>query len=247
MSRDLFIGMKMIELKCSFCHKPIAVKAKHINYKRKIGQTDFYCSKKCSYDSFKCGTIIKTCLYCHNSFETTDGCESPKCCSKKCAGKYSQSFIDPHDISEGLKRAWGRGDFKTVAEKIRKYKTCPTCKNRFYGAKTYCSLLCLKNSDVKVRISTTRKEMFQSGKLRVTGGTTKWIPYNNIKVQGSYEYRTCVILDKWVKFNKISKWEYTKDRFSYIGLDGKTHNYLLDLSSVSILTSSTSAFFKIIS
>jgi hypothetical protein len=81
---------------------------------------------------------------------------------------------------------------------------------------------------INIKISETRKKMFRDGKLRVTGGTTKWIPYDNIKVQGSYEYRTCVVLDKWVKSNKISRWEYTRDRFSYVGTDGKTHTYLLD-------------------
>lgn len=70
--------------------------------------------------------------------------------------------------------------------------------------------------------------MFHDGLLRVTGGTTKWIPYKNIKVQGSYEFRMCVILDKWKMCNKIKDWEYTKDRISYIGTDGKLHNYLLD-------------------
>lgn len=70
--------------------------------------------------------------------------------------------------------------------------------------------------------------MFKEGKLKVTGGTTKWISYKGIKVQGSYEYRTCCILDKWIELGKISRWEYTNDRFSYDGMDGKTHNYLLD-------------------
>lgn len=70
--------------------------------------------------------------------------------------------------------------------------------------------------------------MFQSGNLKVTGGTTKWVPYKDIKVQGSYEYRTCLILDKWVGLKKISEWEYTNDRFHYIGIDGNTHNYLMD-------------------
>ena len=70
--------------------------------------------------------------------------------------------------------------------------------------------------------------MFNSGTLKVTGGTTKWIPYKDIKVQGSYEFRTCFILDDWKNLGKIKKWEYTNDRFKYIGIDGKTHNYLLD-------------------
>ena len=204
------------------------VKAKHINYKRKIGQTEFYCSKKCCYNSAKCETITKTCLYCHSPFETDNGCDSPKCCSKVCSGKYSQSFADPIAISNGLKKAWRRGDFIRSVEKSKKYKTCSICGNRFYGNKTYCSLLCLQNAGVNAKISATRKQMFRSGNLKVTGGTTKWVPYKNIKVQGSYEYRTCVVLDKWLASKKISRWEYTNDRFNYTGVDGNPHNYLLD-------------------
>lgn len=31
-----------------------------------------------------------------------------------------------------------------------------------------------------------------------------------------------------VELNQIKKWDYTFDRSSYIGLDGKLHSYLLD-------------------
>ena len=58
--------------------------------------------------------------------------------------------------------------------------------------------------------------------------STKWHLYKNIKVQGSYELRTCKILDEWKSIGKIHNWEYTKDRIQYIGLDGKSHSYLLD-------------------
>lgn len=70
--------------------------------------------------------------------------------------------------------------------------------------------------------------MFKNKTLTVTGGTTKWIKYKNISVQGSYEYRACIILDKWKSDGKIRDWEYTNDRVQYVGLDGKNHNYLLD-------------------
>jgi len=218
----------MIEMTCSFCNSPMVVKAKHINYKRKMGQTEFYCSKKCGYDSSKCEIVTKTCLYCRVPFQVRGGHDSPKCCNKICSAKYSQSFVDTTAISDGLKRAWSRGDFIKSAEKSRKYKTCSICGNRFYGHKTYCSLLCLQNAGVNAKISATRKQMFRNGNLKVTGGTTKWISYKDIKIQGSYEYRTCLILDKWEELKKISKWEYTNDRFRYVGIDGNIHNYLMD-------------------
>ena len=49
-----------------------------------------------------------------------------------------------------------------------------------------------------------------------------------MKVQGTYELKTCNILDKWKNENIILDWEYTKDRISYIGIDNKKHSYLLD-------------------
>ena len=70
--------------------------------------------------------------------------------------------------------------------------------------------------------------MFKDGKIKVTGGTTKWYQYKDIKVQGTFELRTCKILDSWKEKGKILKWEYTNDRFEYIGIDGNKHTYLLD-------------------
>lgn len=63
-------------------------------------------------------------------------------------------------------------------------------------------------------------------------GTTKWYKYKNIKVQGTYELRTCKILDYWKKIKKIKSWEYTNDRITYIGSDNKKHSYLLDFKVV---------------
>ncbi|MNV61182.1 hypothetical protein D3C71_1536800 [compost metagenome] len=44
----------------------------------------------------------------------------------------------------------------------------------------------------------------------------------------TYELRVCKILDLMLKQDKIFKWEYTKDKIKYIGLDNKCHNYLID-------------------
>jgi len=62
----------------------------------------------------------------------------------------------------------------------------------------------------------------------VYGGKTKWFVYKDLKIQGTYELRACKILDSWKEQKKILDWEYTKDRIQYVGLDGKSHSYLLD-------------------
>jgi hypothetical protein len=81
--------------------------------------------------------------------------------------------------------------------------------------------------ETKLQISNSVKQSYIDGK-KVYGGNTKWYSYKDIKVQGTYELRTCKILDKWKLDNRIYSWEYTNDRIPYIGLDNKPHQYLLD-------------------
>jgi len=81
----------------------------------------------------------------------------------------------------------------------------------------------------------TNKKMFSSGNLEVSGGTTKWLTYNNIRVQGSYEYRACIIFDKLKEKGMILDWSKSKLRIPYIGEDNKKHSYLVDFD---ILTNS---------
>ena len=220
--------MKMIEIKCATCDNVYLKKEKHIKYKLSKGQSQFYCSKKCHGISQRSKVVTKICLFCKKSFLSTTYCDAPDCCSKRCAARYSQSFADPNVTSQKTKEAWANGSFNDRSEKIKKYKLCSVCGTKFYGNKIYCSLQCLKNSNHNEKISAARKKMFENNQLKVTGGTTKWLKYKNIKVQGSYEYRTCTVLDKWKTNGKIKQWKYSPERFQYVGLDGKNHNYLVD-------------------
>jgi len=88
------------------------------------------------------------------------------------------------------------------------------------------SVIDKKNNPQKY--SDLQKTMYANGIQKVGGGKTKWYTYNNIRVQGTYELRCCIILDKMKSLNCIYNWEYTKDRIPYIGIDGNLHNYLLD-------------------
>jgi hypothetical protein len=131
-------------------------------------------------------------------------------------------------------------------EKIRKKLTkdkkivkCEKCDINFETVNTkrkYCSVTC-KNSigwdnHKKVDWSFVNKKSYKEGRNYVAGGTTKWFEVECskglIKVQGSYEVRTCKILDKWTKEGIIKDWEYSKDRFNYIGIDNKEHTYITD-------------------
>ncbi|CAB4174540.1 hypothetical protein UFOVP1247_14 [uncultured Caudovirales phage] len=119
-------------------------------------------------------------------------------------------------------------------------KNCPSCKNEFEVSwskrhQLSCSRKCsmtnrnlgsTRNETYRNNISHGLKQLYASGK-KVYGGRTKWYEYGAYKVQGTYELRTCKILDKWKKEGLIKDWEYTNDRISY-SYDGRQSTYLLD-------------------
>jgi hypothetical protein len=142
----------------------------------------------------------------------------------------------------------GRKQTEETKAKIRKAltkpklkKQCKYCGEEFeIGYSKRHQLFCSKSCSTKYihigskrskktcqRISKGVLQNYKDGK-QVYGGTTKWLDYMGIKVQGTYELRTCFILDKWKKEGEIKDWEYTNDKVNYIGKDGKEHTYLLD-------------------
>jgi hypothetical protein len=116
---------------------------------------------------------------------------------------------------------------------------CKQCKTNFIvnwnkRNQLCCSISCsLKlrggwNNHNTVNWSEVNKEAYRTGHNYVAGGTTKWYQYKDIKVQGTFELRTCKILDRCKELQLIANWEYTTDRIEYVGVDDTTHNYLLD-------------------
>ena len=77
------------------------------------------------------------------------------------------------------------------------------------------------------RMSNIMNYLYQNGR-EVSGGYTKFIEYKDIKVQGTYELRMCVLLDILKESEEILNWEYTKDRFKYKDIENKDRYYLLD-------------------
>lgn len=120
-----------------------------------------------------------------------------------------------------------------ICKKIKKYESiCQNCAQKYktnYLSSKFCSKSCrsIYANQIRTRRYSTEqwsnkiKQTYINGK-KIAGGTTKWYEYNGIKVQGTYELRTCKILDFWKTKRIIKNWEYTKDRFSYIGNDKKT-------------------------
>ena len=148
-------------------------------------------------------------------------------------------FINNKNKKEKVKKE------KVKKEKIKKYKVCVECNNNFIiknNNQIYCSQLCSRKYNIRLASlkqqenhknnptywSEINKKAYKDGKNYVAGGTTKWLNYKDIKVQGTYELRVCHILDKWKENNLIKNWKYSKDRIDYIGIDGKQHTYIID-------------------
>lgn len=154
-----------------------------------------------------------------------------KFCSRPCAnsrGPRSKEFKET--VSKKLKKRidvfckeCGK-KYDVVPSRLERTKYCSNSCAAKYKNKLFKEV----SKETREKISESRKKLFESGELNVSGGRTKWIKYKNIKVQGSYEYRTCFILDNWLDKGLIKSWSYTKDRLTYTNKEGKSATYLLD-------------------
>lgn len=126
-------------------------------------------------------------------------------------------------------------------------KTCKNCGEKFKTKNkkvNSCSKSCSSQltwkgireniDEYKKLKSEMLKEQYKNGR-KVYGGNNHvpWYDYKRhdniqLKVQGTYELRTCKILDEWLMQGKIKNWEYTNDRYEYIGEDNEPHTYLID-------------------
>lgn len=113
--------MNNIELLCNKCGKLFFVELKDFNRKRKNGQVNFYCSRKCFINSINIKKIKKVCLYCHKKFDSTTSTDARKCCSNTCSSKYSHSFSNPKNISKSMIEFWKQNDF------LYKERYCKCC------------------------------------------------------------------------------------------------------------------------
>lgn len=164
-------------------------------------------------------------------------------CKKEHNGEYGSGRFCSSKCSRGFSTKAKRGDInKKVSLKLsgsgntKIQKICLKCDIEFSVSfrkrfQKYCSRKCGSKgwtNHSKVDWSSVNKKSYQNGKKYVSGGTTKWIRYKDIKVQGTYEYQACVILDKMKDENKIIYWGYSEVRIPYIGDDGKKHTYIVD-------------------
>lgn len=177
---------------------------------------------------------MKICENCKKEHDGNYG--SGRFCSIKCARSFSTK-AKRKEINEAVRKKLTKS-----SETIK--LICEYCKTEFEvklskGKQHCCSKSCSMklrggwlSVHKKVNWSEVNKKSYANGHNYVAGGTTKWFDYNGIKVQGTYELRTCKILDIWKQYNVIKDWEYTKDTIQYIGIDNKKHTYLLDFKVI---------------
>lgn len=240
----------MKRVKCNQCGKEFFKPLSEIKRMESRKWTNHFCNTECLSEFGIISKKNKTqekindyyknpkkCLNCDNVIPYKDKLWK-KYCSSKCSAIFTQKNGGHYRWSDECKKQLGIrsknnpkfcGWNKGVKTAKRKSISCIICKKIFEEKVSILKNrigVCSKECRKKIQSINLTNE-YKSGRS-VTGGTTKWLKYKNIKVQGSYEYRTCLILDKWIELNKIKWWEYTNDRFEYIGVDNKTHNYLLD-------------------
>lgn len=245
----------LVPLECYYCSKTFQ-KCKHdvrsglLNPSK--NQSCKFCSKNCyiKYKIQKSKNVL-TCPVCKKDFFLRS-CELRRRRNKNINGNIFCSKTCGNSISSGKRhsKATGakiRNSLKNKPNLKQNQKhSCPICGNIFMGYNKTCSKKCgykltslslkkIRNQkEYKKNISDKVKQQYLSGKKKQSGGFVKWINYKNIKVQGTFEYRTCKILDSWKNQGLIKNWNYSPKRIKYIGEDKKLHSYLIDFDIITL-------------
>lgn len=237
--------LKNIPFRCDHCFNLGYRLRKYVKRNVEVRkQNSVYCSPEClrSYISSTKQLVDKQCEECSCLF-APDNIRT-KFCSRSCGAISSNRSREPESRARqgrSLSSSPKARKTNTIlsmqyhAEYSKSPRYCVICN----GPKPWeqrhhktCGPACASktHSDPTKRgkISETRRKRFADGSLAVTGGNTRWLDYNGIRVQGTYELRMCHILDRWKTTGKITDWEYTKDRIPYINHLGKKATYLLD-------------------
>lgn len=157
-----------------------------------------------------------------------------KHCSRSCAN--SRTFSDKTKKQMSQNHSGGRiRVFPT--EGIIYTLTCKYCGKQFiwhkkrqdHKMRNYCSFYCSgKDSAQHINYSEIFKNAYLRGTKHITGGKCKFFEYKGVKVQGTWELKTCQILDLMVQNNKIISWERNNDRIPYMHQNDTEHVYIPD-------------------
>lgn len=159
-------------------------------------------------------------------------------CSRSYSTKSKREEIN-QAVSEKLK---GRKvGYAKISSEDQKFVTisCQNCNKKFevpykLRKRKNCSRSCASTKKgrgfFKVNWEEVNRESYKKQNRKISGGTTKWISYKNIKVQGTYEYKACHILDNLLESKKITSWNYSNIRIPYVDGEGASRIYIVDFS-----------------
>ena len=168
---------------------------------------------------------------------------------KNCSYKCANIRIHSKETKEKIKKSITKYVEKNIIKKTPFIKKCEWCDEKFKTmnekakfcrkgcASSYSNVNRIFTYENRKNYSNSMKQQYKNGR-KIYGGTTKWYDVETsngkIRVQGTYEVKMCEILDNKKKLNEIKNWEYTNDRFNYIGVDKKEHIYLIDFKVFNI-------------
>lgn len=148
-----------------------------------------------------------------------------KHCSQSCANSHIQTQ------EQNEKRR-----IKSTKHKIET-RICSQCNKNFFVKENNRKRFCSKSCSGKYTSSILNSRKFNLSKIvlnsykngRIPKGRTyaDWMSYGDIKIQGTYELRTCYILDMMKEVGDIKDWGRNFDRFPYMYNEDE-HSYFPD-------------------
>lgn len=146
----------MIALKCDYCGSDFLRPTKEHSRSLREGRTKLFCSRACGrHASEKVSEIvIRKCLFCQKTFESTNSRDHKKCCSLICARTYSRSFVDPTNISDSMLK-------KSHIKEIE----CPICKKSFRPTRE--KKACSQSCSAKLRWKNDKSDIILSMKIGI--------------------------------------------------------------------------------
>ena len=131
-------------------------------------------------------------------------------CSYKCSNSHTQTL----EQNEARCRKLTKYKYET--------RVCKLCKEKFEVKQNQNNIFCSRFCSGRNAGLT-----FLEGKYP-SNATIQWYEYGDIKVRGTYELRTCYILDQMKEIGEIKDWDYTNDRFQYVNVEGDKRGYIVD-------------------
>lgn len=185
-----------------------------------------FCSQKCARGASTRGTKDKTkisnCIQCYKQIQINIRSRKTYCqtCKEKHINRPKTHLV------EGVCVFCHNSFIRQVRYSCKNTNFCsPSCQSKYTGRISW---------DINHRSYTMSKidQSWQKGVRPCRGGRCKRYKYKDTLVQGTYQLRTCYILDKFLELGKIKSWIYTNDRIKYKWQDGTEHYYFPDFKII---------------